>query len=134
MSIDDSNFNVVLEEVSDEGAHMLVVHFPKKTGGFGRLRIPRGLLLETAKARVLFANHGAILPEDCVAVFKALLEQEVPTIRVVRKAGWHERQYLSRFGRVGTKGEDKFKLATGEHKERKRITRGAAEVLISAES
>jgi len=127
-----TRFRVVRQKISDSGAFFLDIAFPKKPGGRGRVTVPRGLLLDTRKARVFFADHGATLPADCAAVFNELLEQQAPIIRVVSKTGWHHGAYLSRFGRIGGSGLNNVELDAAVKGSRERFMRGDGEAFKAA--
>ncbi|MER8639325.1 DUF927 domain-containing protein [Mesorhizobium sp. M1365] len=97
--IADNAFQLLKEEVDDNSVRHLVVRYRLQNGGTEEARINRGLLFEPHKAKVFFANRGAALPDDCRELFRDL-QQALPktTGRVTSQAGWHQNDFVTRFG------------------------------------
>ncbi|HEV7416366.1 MAG TPA: DUF927 domain-containing protein, partial [Tianweitania sediminis] len=106
LTLPPRRFRVVRHLVNDNEESYLDIAFPKAAGGEGRLIVRRGLLLETNKARVLFADHGAALPDDCPSLFNDLLNQPAVVVTITTKTGWRGDCYLTRFGLISVGGQN----------------------------
>jgi len=95
----DDGFVVVRQEITNEGEHELVVSFPTQIGGRSELKISRGLLTDTKRARSKFVSHGAVASQDWPSLLERLLaESPQRVVRQTKVAGWHDDTFLSVFG------------------------------------
>ncbi|MER8661290.1 DUF927 domain-containing protein [Mesorhizobium sp. M1148] len=100
-------FKIIGEEIADNRVRHLTVRFPLQSHGFDEVRINRGLLFETQKAKVFFGNLGARLPDDCPSLFRYLQQQQPSeSRRVTSQAGWHGNDFVTRFGTLCGEGHE----------------------------
>lgn len=99
----NGEFRVEFYEVGDANEASLLISFPLLQGGRGELRISRGQLVNTNRAKTLFADAGAQLPLNCKACFDVLLNDLGTSMRhVTSKGGWHENEFVTAFGSFGS--------------------------------